>query len=267
MKAAGFAYERPGVTAEACTLLAAGAGSVVMAGGQSLGPMLNLRLAQPDAVIDIAALTELAAVRDEGDALILGAGVTHAAIEDGRVPDPSCGLMPFVASNIAYRAVRNRGTLGGSLCHADPAADWVSTMRLLDAVYVVAGPKGQREIASADFMRAAYTNALAEDELLLGVRITKCTASARYGYFKFCRKVGEFAEAIGAVLLDPARGVRRAVIGATVGAPYLVRDIDGVLGGSLAALEAEVRAGGCSEPYELQMHVVALQRAVAQALA
>jgi len=113
----------------------------------------------------------------------------------------------------------------------------------------------------------AFTTVLGPDDLLLGVRVTKCSANARFGYFKFCRKVGEFAEAIGAVLLDPARGVRRAVIGATAGAPYLVQDIEGVLGASQASIEKEVRAAGCAEPYEFQMHAVALKRAVAQALA
>jgi carbon-monoxide dehydrogenase medium subunit len=266
MKAASFQYQRPSSAAEACALLAAGAGlSKPMAGGQSLGPMLNLRLAQPDTVIDLTALAGLGEVRDEGDTVFLGANVTHAAIEDARVPDPSQGLMPFVAAHVAYRAVRNRGTLGGSLAHADPAADWVSTMRLLDAVYVIEGPKGRREAASGDFMQAAFTTALNMDELLLGVRIAKCSAGTKFGYFKFCRKVGEFAEAIAAVLLDPARGVRRAVIGATAAAPYLVQDIESVLGGSQAAIDAEVRAAGCDEPYEFQIHAVALKRAVAQA--
>jgi carbon-monoxide dehydrogenase medium subunit len=218
-------------------------------------------------VIDLGAINELREARDEGDAVFLGAQITHAAIEDGRVADPSRGLMPSVAANIAYRAVRNRGTLGGSLAHADPAADWVTTMRVLDAVYVIEGPRGRREVAGGEFMHAAFTTVLAHDDVLIGVRIAKCSASARFGYFKFCRKVGEFAEAIGAVLLDPARGVRRAVIGATAGAPYLVQDFEGVLSGSPAAIEKEVRAAGCTEPYEFQLHAAALQRAAAQALA
>jgi carbon-monoxide dehydrogenase medium subunit len=268
MKAAAFEYARPRSVAEACGLLAAGEElAKPIAGGQSLGPMLNLRLAQPAAVIDLGAIDGLRETRDEGDAVFLGAQITHAAIEDARVPDPSRGLMPLVAANIAYRAVRNRGTLGGSLAHADPAADWVTTMRLLDAVYVIEGPRGRREVASGDFMQAAFTTVLGADDLLLGVRIAKCSAKTRFGYFKFCRKVGEFAEAIGAVLLDPARGVRRAVISATAGAPYLVQDIEGVLRGAPTSIEQEVRAAGCAEPYELQMHAVVLKRAVAQALA
>ena len=266
MKAAAFEYALPASVAEACTLLAAGAGMAKpMAGGQSLGPMLNLRLAQPDSVVDLNAIADLREVRDEGSAIFIGAGVTHAAIEDSRVADPTQGLLPHVAANIAYRAVRNRGTIGGSLAHADPAADWVNTMLLVDATYVIDGPRGRREVASGDFMQAAFTTTLGEDEILAGVRIAKCAPGTRFGYFKFCRKVGEFAEAIGAVLLDPARGVRRAVVGATAGAPHLVRDIDGVLRGDAATIAAEVRAAGCDEPYEFQMHAVALKRAIAQA--
>ncbi len=284
MKAAAFSYACPPSVAQVCALLAAGGGMAKpIAGGQSFGPMLNLRLAQPDSVVDLAALAALREVRDEGESIFIGAGVTHAAIEDGKIADPSGGLMPYVASNIAYRAVRNRGTIGGSLAHADPAADWVSTMLLLDAVYVIDGQDGsnpgRREMASGDFMQAAFTTALREDEILAGVRIRKCsengyqsgsqaiTRGMRFGYFKFCRKSGEFAEAIGAVLIDPARGVRRAVIGATASAPHLVRDVDAVLAGDAAVMAAEVRAAGCDEPYEFQMHLAALRRAVAMATA
>ena len=278
MKAAAFSYACPPSVAQVCALLAASGGMAKpMAGGQSFGPMLNLRLAQPDSVVDLAALAALREVRDEGESIFIGAGVTHATIEDRNITDPSQGLMPYVAANIAYRAVRNRGTIGGSLAHADPAADWVSTMRLLDAVYVIDGPSGRREVASGDFMQAAFTTALGEDEILCGVRIRKCSESdsqsgshgitqgARFGYFKFCRKSGEFAEAIGAVLIDPARGVRRAVIGATASAPHLVANIDAVLAGDAAAMAAEVRAAGCDEPYEFQIHLAALRRAVAMA--
>ena len=186
--------------------------------------------------------------------MFLGAQITHAAIEDARVPDPSRGLMPTVAANIAYRAVRNRGTLGGSLAHADPAADWVTTMRLLDAVYVIEGPRGRRDVASGDFMQAAFTTVLGPDDLLLGVRIAKCSANAKLRLFQILPQGGEFARSDRRRLLDPARGVRRAVIGATAGAPYLVQDIEGVLGASQASIEKEVRAAGCAEPYEFQMH-------------
>jgi aerobic carbon-monoxide dehydrogenase medium subunit len=267
MKAAAFDYSRPATSAAACALLAGAAGMAKpIAGGQSLGPMLNLRLAQPEAVVDLSGIAAFASVRDESAAIVIGAGVTHAAIEDGLITDPTCGLLPQVASNIAYRAIRNRGTIGGSLAHADPAADWVSTMLLVDAVYLIEGKGAQREVASGDFMQAAFTTVLSDDDLLTGVRITKCSPGTKFGYYKYCRKVGEFAEAIAGVLIDPARNIKRAVIGATAGAPHLVRDIDAVLRGDEAAIAAEVRAAGCDEPYEFQMHAVALKRAVAQAL-
>jgi len=119
--------------------------------------------------------------------------------------------MPLVAANIAYRAVRNRGTTGRQSRPRRPRRRFGHHLRLLDATYVIEGPRGRREVASGDFMQAAFTTVLALGDLLVGVRIAKCSTSTKFGYYKFCRKVGEFAEAIGGVLLDPARGVRRAV--------------------------------------------------------
>ena len=127
MKPVAFEYERATTLAEAADLLGHGDGfAKVLAGGQSLGPMLNLRLAQPDVLVDITSIPELTAVTDGRDAFEIGACVTHADIEDGRVADHTNGLLRHVAGRIAYRAVRNRGTIGGSIAHADPAADWIS---------------------------------------------------------------------------------------------------------------------------------------------
>ena len=120
MKPVAFDYEKPTDFAQAVSLLAAsdGAGKIV-AGGQSLGPMLNLRLAQPTLLVDVRAVERLREVKLTDDALVLGACTTHASIEDGLVPDVTRGFMQRVACDIAYRAVRNRGTIGGSLCHLD----------------------------------------------------------------------------------------------------------------------------------------------------
>ena len=129
MKPVAFEYTRPTTLAAAAALLGEPqVFSKALAGGQSLGPMLNLRLAQPDLLIDITSIPELTAVADGPDHVELGACITHADIEDGRVPDPAGGLLRHVAGRIAYRAVRNRGTIGGSLTNADPSADWVSTL-------------------------------------------------------------------------------------------------------------------------------------------
>src|SRR5271157_1116238 len=121
MKAPPVDYIRPRSLTEALDLLAnAGAEGRVIAGGQSLLALMNLRLAAPALLIDIARLPELAAADEQQDTATLGAGVTHARIEDGRVPDPSRGLMPHAAASLGYRAIRNRGTIGGSLALADP---------------------------------------------------------------------------------------------------------------------------------------------------
>lgn len=222
MKAAAYTLERPAaLQAAALRLQQGGWGCKPVAGGQSLGAMLNLRLAQPDTLLDLDGLPELRSASADEGSVGFGAMVTHAQIEDGRVPDPSRGLMPHVARGIAYRAVRNRGTLGGSLCHADPAADWVSTMPLLGATVVLTGPHGERRLPAADFMLSAFETALAEGELLVAVQVPQRPAAARWGYRKCCRKTGEFAQALAACLFDPADGTERVVLGALDGRPHV----------------------------------------------
>lgn len=223
MKAAAFDFETPANLDAAVRLLAQSDGAAkIIAGGQSLGPMLNLRLAQPTLLISVRRLSELRAVTASAEAVALGACITHAEIEDGRVPDPTNGLLPFVARRIAYRAVRNRGTIGGSLAHADPAADWVSALALAGAIVTVQGPRGARDIAAAELLLGAFETRMAADEILVRITIPRFSVGARWSYYKICRKAGEFADAIGGVLVDPARGVRRAVIGGTAGAPIVM---------------------------------------------
>jgi carbon-monoxide dehydrogenase medium subunit len=266
VKPVAFDYERAIDVASAVKRLAAAdGGAKVLAGGQSLGPMLNLRLAQPQLLVDIRSMEALRQASETADSVTIGACVTHAAIEDGAVPDPSRGFMRFVARDIAYRAVRNRGTIGGSLCHADPAADWLTALLALDATVLVQGVAGTREIAVQDFVEGAFSTALAEDEIVTAIRIPRLSKAARWSYFKFSRKPGEFAEAIAAFVVDPARSVCRAVIGATNGVPHvvaaaaaLVRRYD-----EQAALQWVSDAGVGDEPYARQMHVVALKRAAA----
>ena len=266
MKPAAFDYDRPTDLAAATTQIAQGDGMVkAMAGGQSLGAMLNLRLAQPQGVVDLRSIQELSNATETAEAVTLGACVTHARIEDRRVPDATRGLMPKVAADIAYRAIRNRGTIGGSLVHADPAADWVSTLSLLNATAIIGGPNGRREIRMEEFLLGAFETALGMDEILIAIRIEKFSANARWGYWKFCRKTGEFAEASGGVLIDPARKICRAVIGATNGKPYIIHDARGIADQFDAhrAMQAVEAAGMGEDAYERQMHFVALQRAAA----
>jgi carbon-monoxide dehydrogenase medium subunit len=266
MKSAPFTLSAPVNLEEAiASFREGGMYSKFIAGSQSLGPMLNLRLSQPDNLISLRNLPDLREVTDVGDSIFIGAGITHAEIEDKKILDPSRGLMASVAANIAYRAVRNFGTIGGSLAHADPASDWVNLMQLLDAKFLIVGSYGEREVTSNDFMQAAFTTCLKEDEILLGVKIRKLSVKAKFAYFKFCRKVGEFAEAIGAVLVDPELGIKRAIIGATAGTPFLIKNIDAVINGQTGAMNEALLEAGCNDDYEYQMHKTALERALTQA--
>lgn len=226
MKAAAFDYQRPASLPDALQELAGhGASAKLMGGSQSLGPMLNLRLARPQQVLDISALPELRSVSVQNGWLRIGAAVTHAEIEDG-VHAPLRGTpLPSVAAGIAYRAIRNRGTLGGSLAHADPAADWVLAMNALGAEIEITSLQGKRRVPMPQFMLGAYTTALQEGDILSAVWVPQLSEAARWGYYKFCRKTGEFAEASCAALFDPPRGVARLVLGALDGAPRALPEL------------------------------------------
>ena len=249
MKAGAFEYVRPRDVPEALKFL--GEGGKAAAGTQSLGPMLNLRVIQPGLLVDLRFISELKSTSESKEHISLGACVTHAQIEDGKVPDPTGGFMREIASNIAYRAVRNRGTVGGSLVHADPAGDWPSALTLLGAIAVIAGPKGRREVPVERFLKGIFETDLAENELLVAVRIPKRSKAARFGYWKFCRKAGEFPQAIGGALSDPERKETRAVVGAADSPPRLFLDLNPVLNIGRS-------------PYDRQLHAVALKRAVAK---
>jgi carbon-monoxide dehydrogenase medium subunit len=272
VKPVNFAYERPRHLDEAIGLLGEGTQTKILAGGQSLGPMLNLRLVQPELVVDITALEQLKRAEKTQDCLVLGACVTHADIEDGRVPDVTNGAMRIVAAGIAYRAVRNRGTVGGSLTNADPSADWVSALAALGAEAVVRGAGGTRNVTIDNFVTGALENALSADELLESVRVPAHSSSAQWGYYKLSRKTGEYAHAIGAVLLDRPRGVFRAVIGATERKPLVLVDARALFGGSTdlaqfdsGAADAMLQPIGMMDALDRQIHTVALARAVRQA--
>jgi carbon-monoxide dehydrogenase medium subunit len=256
MKAPAFDYAQPKDVGEALKLLAVD-GAKAAAGTQSLGPMLNLRVAHPTLLVDLRGIEELRLVEENKDSVTLGACITHAEIEDRRVPDPTRGLMPAVAANISYRAVRNRGTIGGSLAHADPAADWPAALTLLGAVAIIIGSKGRREVPVESFVTGIFSTALEAEELLLAIRIPKRSPRVRYGYWKFCRKAGEFAQAIGAALYDPERNETRAVIGAIDGPPHLMK--------TQQLTDDALRAVG-NDAYSRQLHAVALKRAFAQVL-
>lgn len=223
MKPAPFEYLRARSVQDALAALSdESANAKVVAGGQSLGPMLNLRLARPSKLVDVRHIPELRTVRADGSLFSIGATLTHAEIEDGTIEDFSRGLLPFVARGIAYRAVRNRGTVGGSLAHADPAADWVSTLAAIGATVVIRGLSGERRVPAHQFLLGAFSTELGSQDILAAVEIPRLSAAARWGYHKVCRKTGEFAKAIGVTVHDPQTGLFRILAGSTEGRPLLL---------------------------------------------
>jgi aerobic carbon-monoxide dehydrogenase medium subunit len=265
VKAAAFEHTRPESLDEAIALLANESGTArVLAGGQSLGPMLNLRLTRPLRLVQVNRLAELAGVAIDDDAVTIGACVTHAAIADGGVadsgsPDRIGNVLARVAGNIAYRAIRNRGTIGGSLCHADPAADWVTVLTALNAIAVLQSPVGERNVGVGDFVLGSFRTALLPGEILRAVRVPRLPADARWGYVKACRKPGDFAHAMAAVLLT-AR-TRRVVIGALGRSPLLLEADAASIDGARSALQA---MDGLDQ-VQRHMQLATVRRALAEA--
>ena len=273
MKAARFDYTCPLDVGQALAALASAPGEAkLLAGGQSLGPMLNLRLVRPALLVDISRLEALGRLDDQGGQIFIGAGVTHAAVEDGAVKDYP--ILQLAAAGIGYRAIRNRGTIGGSLAHADPAADWPLVLAALGASLSILGGKGRRSILAQDFMRAAFTTVLEDEELIEGVSVPRLSDQARWGFYKFCRKTGEFPMASAVVVLDPVRRVHCIYAGALDGAPRPLASLAQRVaqeGGRAATFEtvlAEVaRALPGMDRVRRNLHAVAVHRALGQVFA
>lgn len=264
MKAAPFDYRPAADLAEARQVLAAHPAAKLAAGTQSLGPLMNLRLARPPVLVDIARLAELRAVTRQEGMVRIGAAITHAEIEDGEVADPTPGWLAAAAAGIAHRAVRNRGTLGGSVAHADPAADWVIVMTGLGARVVLAGTDGERLVPMEAFITGPFETALSPGEIILAVEIDTPSPGARWGYWKYTRQVGEFAKASATVFADDAAGRHRCALGALGGSPVVLPDAAELVAGRAdpAAAVREALADRVADP---ALHVVALRRALAAA--
>ena len=200
--------------------------------------------------------------------------LTHAAFEDRTVPDASNGLMPYMAAEIAFRSVRKRGTIGGALALADPAADWLATAVALEARMHVFGPDGNRVVPAEEFVLGPYFTALGESDVLTAIEIPRRAATERWGVCKVSVKVGEYAELLAIALLDRARGAARVVVGATDGAPLvLTRTAQALLEGAadrdLRAIATEelVAADRAFSSAKLTMHATTALRASRDAAA
>ena len=221
MKAASFDYVAPKTVAEASVSLALN-GAVAIAGGQSLLPMLNLRVALPDLLVDIGGLQELKEVGATPNTVRIGALTTHAAIEDGKLPEAFGGLMQTVAAKISYRAVRNHGTIGGSVALADPAADWPGCLMALGAQVRISGLKGSRSQPIGDFVQGQYATSLTSDEIILGFDLPRPDATLRWGFFKVVRKSGAFANSIAFAVAHGRGGPVSVVLGAAAARAHVL---------------------------------------------
>ena len=194
MKAAAFAYARARSVDDALELLAAhGDGAKVLSGGQSLMPAMNLRLISPELIVDIGGIAELRGIGVQGNTLRIGALTRHADLLRASEIAGHAPLLAEAVSHIAHPAIRNRGTLGGSLAHADPASELPACMLVLDAVIVIRSRTGERRMAAADFFRGIFQTALSADELLVAIEIPIGRTNATHFFHEFARRHGDYA--------------------------------------------------------------------------
>ena len=222
---AAFDYVQPKTLDEAVAALAS-PDSKVLAGGHSLIPAMKLRLAQPKTVVDLSRVADLSYIHEHGDQIAIGAMTTHYDIESSVLLAEKCPLMPEVAAQIGDVQVRNRGTLGGSLVHADPAADWPAPILALDAEMEIAGPNGRRTVKAQDFFVEMMQSAVQPNEILVEIRVPVTGRSV--AYVKFAQKASGFAIAGVAAVTNGTNAV-----GITGVAPkaYRARAVEVALGG------------------------------------
>src|SRR5437899_6470348 len=229
MKPPPFAYHDPQSVAEVIVLLGRLENARLLAGGQSLMPMLNMRLAAPDHIVDLNGIAELAYIKEQGDALAIGAMTRQRDVEfDARIR-ARCPLMHEAVLQVGHRQTRNRGTLGGSLCQLDPSAELVAVAAALDATIAVAGPKGTREIPFSGFPKTYMTPAIGPDELLTRVRFPLWPTPHGWAFVEFARRHGDFAVVSAAALLEEDRGkIKRAsvTLGGVAAAPVRMKEVE-----------------------------------------
>ena len=252
MKPAPFRYHAAHSVAEAVALLGEfGDEAKVLAGGQSLVPAMNFRLARPAALVDVNPVPGLDYVTEENGSLRIGALVRHATLEQPVTGGPVGRLLSLAARYVGHLPIRIRGTFGGSLAHADPAAEWCMLALLLDAEMVAAGPSGRRTIPAAEFFHTVFTTALEPEELLVEARLPLLPPGAGVGFEQFSRRAGDFALAMVGTAVEVAGGrVRsaRIALGGVSDRPVRTPEAEQALVGEPAAEEsfraaAEVAAG------------------------
>ncbi|HJQ46529.1 MAG TPA: xanthine dehydrogenase family protein subunit M [Amycolatopsis sp.] len=241
---AAFDYVAPSTVDEAVQALStAGEDAKVLAGGQSLLPVLRMRLAAPSTVIDLGKIAELRGIRDEGDALVIGAMTTHYDVQRDHLVADHATLLARATDTVADPQVRHRGTFGGSIAHADPAGDLLAPALALDAEMVIAGMDGRRTVAAPEFFQDFFTTALQPTEILVEVRVPKHTGwRARYEKFNRVAQAWSMV-AVAVTVRTEGSTIAEARIGLTNMAPIPVRAtaVEQALVGQ-AATEENIRA-------------------------
>ncbi|KWX22987.1 hypothetical protein AFM11_16565 [Mycolicibacterium wolinskyi] len=284
MKVADVTLHRPRTVDEAVrTLSACGDNAKILAGGQSLLPIMNMRFAEPSDLIDITAITDLRQYHDHGDHIAYGATVTHMMVENGLVPDAGGGLLNRAAAGIGYRAIRNRGTIGGSLAHSDSSAEWPTILSSLGARVTATSVRGSREIPLSELLLGFFTTSLEWDEIITAVQVPRVSPDRMWALHKTNRKTGEFAESLAVgtfalgfddtvaeprLWLGAARDVPIRLSGteeAVVGRRPDTLTVTDLLGPVAADIAASPESADPAERHRLQLHAVTVQRALLNA--
>jgi len=211
MKPAKFDYHAPTTVEEAVDILHAFPEEAkILAGGQSLVPSMNFRLARPTILVDINNVGGIDGVGTSGDRLSIGTLVRHRRLERSVTEDPVGSLLSAAAHFVGHLPIRTRGTFGGSICHVDPAAEWCLIATALDAEMVATSVEGQRRIAAADFFETVFTTSLQPDEMLTEVTLPLLGGNARIGFAEFSRRAGDFAIVAAAVTISVTDGIIRS---------------------------------------------------------
>ena len=245
MKPPPFQYHDPRTLAEAVSLLGRLENAKLLAGGQSLMPMLNMRFVLPDHVIDLNRIEGMSYIKETGGAIEIGAMTRQREIEFSDLVKAKCPLLHEAMALIGHRQTRNRGTIGGSLCHLDPAAELVAVAAAHDATVMVTGPKGARQIAFADFPAGYLTPAIELNEIVTAVRIPLWAAGHKAAFVEFARRHGDFAIVSAAALLEIAGGkITRAsiTIGGVAVAPVRASGVEQAIVGKAPASELFAQA-------------------------
>ena len=256
---APFEYVKAGSVDEAVAALVAGGDDAkVLGGGQSLMPVLRLRLNAPPVVVDVSEIPELRTVTDEGDSLLIGAGVTTYEVMHNDLVKEHAGLLALTAGEVADPAIRHRGTFGGSVAHADPAGDLPTVAALMDCEMVIAGPGGRRTVAAKDFFVDYFTTVLEPNEVLVAVRVPKMTGWG-FDYQKFNRTAQAWAiVGVAAAVRRENGSIAEARVALTnMGAtPVRASGVESALAGADASAEtiasaSEMAADGTSPTSDL----------------